>query len=131
MDMDDFYVRRYFVPIFCSHTHLHTSRFSLLSLLSSLFPHPKICIPSLPSRCNYPSSLLYSHTSPTPMFFRRPMGVAVDVDGILYIADSGNDAIRRIQLGGKVCTYVQRTSIASSSVADGELIVSSCDLLGR
>ena len=34
------------------------------------------------------------------------MGVAVDVDGILYIADSGNDAIRRIQLGGKVRSYV-------------------------
>lgn len=35
------------------------------------------------------------------------MGVAVDVDGILYIADSGNDAIRRIQLGGKVRSYVR------------------------
>ena len=58
------------------------------------------------------------------------MGVAVDVDGILYIADSGNDAIRRIQLGGKVCTYVQRTSIAFSTTAESELIVLSSDFLG-
>ena len=65
------------------------------------------------------------------MFFRRPMGVAVDVDGILYIADSGNDAIRRIQLGGKVCTYVQRTSIVPFTVvAESELIVLSCHHLG-
>jgi hypothetical protein len=44
------------------------------------------------------------------------MGVAVDVDGILYIADSGNDAIRRIQLGGKVRAFVRtcvRTYICS------------------
>lgn len=44
------------------------------------------------------------------------MGVAVDVDGILYIADSGNDAIRRIQLGGKVRMCV-RTDICSVILA--------------
>jgi hypothetical protein len=30
--------------------------------------------------------------------FNRPMGVAVDVDGFLYVADSGNDAVRRIDI---------------------------------
>ena len=30
--------------------------------------------------------------------FNKPMGLAVDVDGFLYVADSGNDAVRRVDI---------------------------------
>jgi len=43
--------------------------------------------------------------------FNRPMGLAVGFDGVLTVADAGNDAVRRIQL------YDSSSSSASSSNA--------------
>ena len=45
--------------------------------------------------------IVYNH-SPSPIspfaIITRPIGVIVDIDGILTIADSGNNAIRRVVL---------------------------------
>jgi NHL repeat len=54
-------------------------------------------------------------TTSDKVLFNRPMGVAVDVDGILTVADSGNNAVRRIELrpsGDKV----RETSLGYLSV---------------
>jgi sugar lactone lactonase YvrE len=40
----------------------------------------------------------------TAASFRGPMGIAVDAAGIVYVADSGNRAIRRIAANGMVTT---------------------------
>ncbi len=42
----------------------------------------------------------------TSGFLRRPVGVAVDITGALYIADSGNDRIRRVAPDGTISTVV-------------------------
>ena len=42
--------------------------------------------------------------------FNRPMGLATDDDGVLYVADTGNGAIRRITKDGKVSTWVSGLS---------------------
>ena len=48
----------------------------------------------------------YKDTSGTPAaLFRAPTGVAVDSSGNVYVADSGNDVIRKITSGGAVSTY--------------------------
>ncbi len=36
--------------------------------------------------------------------FRRPSGLAIDRDGVLYVADTGNNAIRRLTPDGQVTT---------------------------
>ncbi|MBI4325200.1 MAG: hypothetical protein HY674_08035 [Chloroflexi bacterium] len=48
--------------------------------------------------------------------FNRPSGVAVDGNGVLYVADSGNNSIRRIAPGGLVGTLAGWTN---AGYADG------------
>ena len=50
--------------------------------------------------------------------FQEPAGIAVDSTGILYVADSGNHAIRRITPGGHVTTLAGRLGIAGN--VDGD-----------
>ena len=38
--------------------------------------------------------------------FNSPAGVAIDSDGIIFVADTGNDALRRIDRDGRVTTLV-------------------------
>ena len=43
----------------------------------------------------------------TAATFRNPTGLAVDADGALYVADTGNNAIRRVSESGKVSTWLR------------------------
>lgn len=49
--------------------------------------------------------------------FRRPVGVAVGRDGVVYVADSDNHVIRRIALDGTVSTLAGKAGVSGS--ADG------------
>lgn len=59
--------------------------------------------------------------------FRRPMGLAVDAAGIVYVADTGNNAIRRIDTAGNVTTIAAGFDTPTSVAVDafGNLFV--CD----
>ncbi len=56
--------------------------------------------------------------------FNSPAGLAVDTNGIVYVADMGNNAIRKIDLAGKVTTVIaspvlyRPTGVAVDSVAN-------------
>jgi sugar lactone lactonase YvrE len=45
--------------------------------------------------------------SGTEARFNRPYGIAVGVDGVLYVVDAGNNAVRRITPAGEVSTLVK------------------------
>lgn len=49
--------------------------------------------------------------------FQNPTGVAVNASGVVYVADSGNHALRQIQLDGTVTTFAGLSG--SSGSADG------------
>jgi sugar lactone lactonase YvrE len=49
-------------------------------------------------------SLGYTNGSSTTARFYNPYGVAVDASGIVYVADNGNNRIRKIALDGQVST---------------------------
>jgi sugar lactone lactonase YvrE len=40
----------------------------------------------------------------TNAYFYNPTGITVDSDGNIYVADTGNNAIRKLNRGGAVCT---------------------------
>ena len=42
--------------------------------------------------------------------FKKPMGIAVDTSGNLYVSDTGNGSIRKIDTSGNVTTYVSASS---------------------
>jgi sugar lactone lactonase YvrE len=49
--------------------------------------------------------------------FNHPAGIAIDRSGNLYVADSGNNTIRKVTSTGKVSTYAGRAGVSGS--ADG------------
>ncbi len=49
--------------------------------------------------------------------FALPIGVAVDAQGSVYVADSGNNVIRRINQGGEASTYAG--SVGNPGTTDG------------
>lgn len=49
--------------------------------------------------------------------FREPSGVAIDQDGSVLVADTGNDALRRIDVDGRVTTVVGRRLSSPTDVA--------------
>lgn len=53
--------------------------------------------------------------------FNNPMGVGVDRDGTLYVADSGNHTLRKITLDGVVSTLAGTTGVAGTSDGVGSL----------
>lgn len=53
----------------------------------------------------------------TQALFFQPYGVAADPSGNVYVADSGNDSIRKVSPGGVVTTLVGSSAIASTQPA--------------
>jgi len=52
--------------------------------------------------------------------FHSPSGIAIDTAGNLYVADSGNDRIRKITPNGEVSTLAGGGKYQQKSFADGE-----------
>ena len=59
--------------------------------------------------------------------FRSPMGIAVDKDGTVYIADTGNGAVR--QLRGGIVSTLARSSDATAPVRPRSILISGSTLL--
>lgn len=59
--------------------------------------------------------------------FRSPMGIAVDADGTIYIADTGNGAVRRLRDG--VVSTLTRSSDPSAPVRPRSILISGTTLL--
>lgn len=63
----------------------------------------------------------------TTASFRGPMGIAVDSTGVVYVADSGNRAIRRISSSGSVTTMTLSASLGEprgiAVTASGTILV--------
>jgi len=53
--------------------------------------------------------------------FNRPKGIATDGDGNVYVADTGNHAIRRIAPSGEVTTLAGKAGLYGSADGTGEL----------
>ena len=57
--------------------------------------------------------------------FERPIGVAVDAQGTVYVADPGNNAIRRVSPAGEVTTWAgkrQTNELADGMVGQANLV---------
>lgn len=63
--------------------------------------------------------------TPDEARFNEPMGLAIDQDGVIYIADSENGAIRYIDSSGDVQTFVDGLNYPTDVVIndDGQLFV--------
>src|SRR5215471_15320020 len=57
--------------------------------------------------------------SPSAPMFNNPRGVAVDGSGNVYVADTGNNAIRRITPAGVVTTVIANNVLVSGTALSG------------
>jgi sugar lactone lactonase YvrE len=58
----------------------------------------------------------YADALGTNAFFNQPEGIAIDNTGTLYVADSGNNMIRKVaSVGGAVSTFVGSTNFGSTN----------------
>ena len=58
----------------------------------------------------------YADATGTNAFFNQPEGIAIDNTGTLYVADSGNNMIRKVtSIGGVVSTFVGSTNFGSTN----------------
>lgn len=65
-------------------------------------------------RCLRPDDILKNVRYPSSAQFNRPWGVAVDPSGNLYVADSGNNVIRKITSAGSVTTVAGLAGFAGN-----------------
>ena len=54
----------------------------------------------------------YKNATGTGALFNQPIGLAIDTSGNLYVADFGNEAIRKITTGGVVTTLAGQAGVA-------------------
>lgn len=66
-----------------------------------------------------PSVSGYSDGANTSALFNAPHGIAIDSNGNLFVADSGNHVIRRIDLAGNVTTVAGSPSVSGFVNATG------------
>ncbi|WMW80542.1 hypothetical protein RF679_18165 [Undibacterium cyanobacteriorum] len=61
--------------------------------------------------------------------FNSPLGLTFDKNGFLYVADSGNEAIRRVNTAGDVTTFARGGSSATMGAPHGLIFDASGNLL--
>jgi len=66
-----------------------------------------------------PTSFGYNDGASGVSLFNGPAGVAVDANGNVYVADTGNDVIRNISIGGIVSTIAGSAGVTGSSDGTG------------
>jgi len=67
-----------------------------------------------------PGVASFQDNTSQPTFFNHPEGIAYDGAGNLYIADSGNNVIRRLQISsGAVTTIAGNVTVSPPGFADG------------
>ena len=63
----------------------------------------------------------YTDETGTAAQFNLPTGVAVDIDGNIYVADQGNQVIRKITSAGVVSTFAGHAGISGTTNGDVSL----------
>jgi sugar lactone lactonase YvrE len=70
----------------------------------------------------------------TSALFNGPQGIAIDASGNLFVADNGNDAIRKITPAGAVTTFYSSAGLQPTGMifdASGNLLVATQGLLSQ
>ncbi len=60
-----------------------------------------------------------TNTMGDPVLFNTPNGVAIDASGNIYVADSGNSVIRKIDTSGNVTTLAGQVGVTGTTDATG------------